>query len=96
MESGVCLTKPETPSLPLPPRPTGQFTEVFGADFRFPIRAGLGEKVGPDVGGAAAIGAVNDDDVVAGELYAGIGLGDLRIVPLGDLCPDRFPREPSA
>src|SRR5579884_1066564 len=29
MELGVCSTWPATPSLPLPPRPTGQLTEVF-------------------------------------------------------------------
>src|SRR5437764_10697850 len=28
MELGVCLISPATPSLPLPPRPTGQLTEV--------------------------------------------------------------------
>src|SRR5262245_10413034 len=26
---GVCLIAPATPSLPLPPRPTGQFTDAF-------------------------------------------------------------------
>src|SRR5215472_14223313 len=28
MELGVCLISPVTPSFPLPPRPTGQFTDV--------------------------------------------------------------------
>ncbi len=28
IEPGVCFTRPDTPSLPLPPTPTGQLTEV--------------------------------------------------------------------
>ncbi len=30
---GVCLTSPATPSLPLPPTPTGQLTEVATPTF---------------------------------------------------------------
>src|SRR5579871_2422371 len=35
MELGVCFTIPDTPSLPLPPRPLGQRTEVPEPTFRF-------------------------------------------------------------
>src|SRR5437762_2160404 len=33
MELGVCLTRPATPSLPLPPTPVGQFTAVATPTF---------------------------------------------------------------
>ena len=33
MEFGVCFTSPATPSLPLPPNPTGQFTVVLRRQF---------------------------------------------------------------
>src|SRR6185503_13231605 len=35
MAPGVCLTTPATPSLPWPPTPTGQFTEVAKPTFIF-------------------------------------------------------------
>ena len=40
------------------------------AHFVLPVVAGLGKEIGPDVGGAAAIGAMHDDDIGAGKLDA--------------------------
>ena len=56
-----------------------------GANLRLPLGANLRQKIGEDVGGAAAVGAVNDNDVVAGQLDPRIRLGDFGIVPLCDL-----------
>ena len=47
-------------------------------------RAHRAQVVGEHVGGAAGIGAGHDRDVLVGELDAGVGGGDFRIVPLSD------------
>ena len=59
-----------------------------GADFGTPIRAHLGQIVGPDEGGARTVGAVHDGDGGVRQADAGIELGDRRIVPLGDLAEE--------
>ena len=46
-----------------------------------PLRADLAQEVGPDEGGAASIGAMDDDDLLVGQMNARIVLGDARIVP---------------
>ena len=61
------LDLPATPSLPLPPSPTGQFTDVFVADLLFPFRADLAQVIGPDIGRAAAIRTMDDHDFLIGQ-----------------------------
>src|SRR5947209_8279200 len=51
-----------------------------------PFFADLGEIVGPDVGSAAAVGAMDDHDITAGQIDALVGTGEGRVVPLGDLA----------
>ncbi len=41
----------------------GPFDGGIGADLGLPVRADLAQVIGEDVGGAAAIGAMDDDDV---------------------------------
>ncbi len=60
MVFGFCLTWPVTPSLPLPPRPVGQFGEVPAPTFSFHSGLTFDEVVGEDGGGAAAVGAMDD------------------------------------
>jgi hypothetical protein len=72
MENGVCLTSPATPSLPLPPNPTGQFTDVLDAHFRFPLGAYLRKIVGENEAGAAAIRAMDHGDVFVGKIRPGL------------------------
>ena len=43
-------------------------------------------KVGKDVARARAVGAMHDDDRHVREVRAVVELGDLRVVPLGDLA----------
>ena len=80
-------TVPATPSLPLAPAPAGHFTLVDDAHLA-PSTRGLciDEVVGEHEGRAGAVGAVHRGDGQAGQLHAVIELGDLRIVPLGDLA----------
>src|SRR6185503_17749777 len=54
------------------------------ADLNVPLLADSGKIVGPDIGGAAAIGTMDHDNIVTGKLDPGVGFGDLRIVPFGD------------
>src|SRR5208337_1679953 len=51
-----------------------------------PLLADLAQVVGKDEGGAAAIGAVNDDDLLVGQFDAGVVLGDAAVVPVGYLA----------
>ena len=67
MAPGVCFTSPATPSLPLPPTPAGQFTDVPTPTFFLPFRRHLRQVVDPDVGRAGAVRAVNDGDVGVGK-----------------------------
>src|SRR6185369_3837357 len=55
------------------------------ADRIFPFRTDLREIVGEDVSGTATVGAMHGDDGLRRQIYAGILLGDARIVPAGDL-----------
>ena len=61
--------EPVTPSLPLPPGADGPIDRGALADFVLPVIADFGEIVGPNIGGAAAVGAVNDDDVLIRERF---------------------------
>src|SRR5262249_37188336 len=54
------------------------------ADLIFPIAADLGEIVGPNVGGAAAVGAVNDDDVIGRKIDAFVSARNGWVIPFGD------------
>ena len=82
----VVLTCPATPSFPLPPRPTGHLTDAPLPTLLCPLCAHAGEVIGEDAGGAAAVGAVHDDDRLVGELHARVVIGNLRVVPFGDLA----------
>src|SRR5581483_9207397 len=53
-----------------------------------PLGTDLGEVIGEDVGCATAVGAVNDDDVLVGELDVGICGRDRFIVPVGDFAEE--------
>src|SRR5260370_36711989 len=53
------------------------------ADLGLPLVADLRKIVGPDVGSAAAVRAVHDDDVVCGKIYTLVGAGDDRVIPFG-------------
>src|SRR5712664_373211 len=53
------------------------------ADLGLPLVAELRKIVGPDVGSAAAVRAMHDDDVVCGKIYALVDAGDGRVLPLG-------------
>jgi hypothetical protein len=64
------------------------FQAAAGADIGGPGGTDLGEVVAEDVGGAAAVGAVHDVDVDAGQVRAGVEGGDGRVVPLGDLAEE--------
>ncbi len=44
MDPGVCATRPETPSLPLPPTPTGQLTDVATPTFSLNVGDTLARK----------------------------------------------------
>ena len=58
------------------------------ADFRFPLLADFGQIVGPNVGGAAAIGTVDHDDVGGRQFHARVGFHQFRIVPFRDLAEE--------
>ncbi len=58
------------------------------ADFRFPFLADLGQIVGPDVGGAAAVGTVDHNNVSGRQFDTGVGFHQFRIVPFGDLTEE--------
>ena len=55
-----------------------------GADLRFPFGAGFGEEITPDEAGAAAVGAMDDDDIEIRETKAWIGLLEEGIIPFFD------------
>src|SRR5229473_4194827 len=58
------------------------------ADLGLPLIAYTGKIVGPDVGGAAAFGAVHDNDLLGGKLDAFVGDGDGGVIPLGDFAKE--------
>ena len=57
-----------------------------GADLRLQVRADFRQVVGEQEGGARAVGAVHDGDVVGRQLHARVQRGDRLRVPLGDLA----------
>src|ERR1035438_3425672 len=55
---------------------------------RCPGGVDAGEVVAEDVGGAAAVGAVDHGDRVGGDVGAGVERGDDGVVPSGDLAEE--------
>src|SRR6516162_2501540 len=53
-----------------------------------PLRADFREIVGPTIGGAASVRAVDNDDVLGGKLNAFVRLSNQRIVPLRYLAQE--------
>ena len=58
------------------------------ADLGFPFFADFGKIVGPDEGRSAAVGAVDNNDVLRRQIHARIRFGDFRIVPFGDFTQE--------
>src|SRR5206468_1987378 len=58
------------------------------ANLTLPLRADFGQIIGPDEGGAAAIGPVHDGDIGVGQVYTGIELFQGRIVPFFNLAEE--------
>ena len=52
------------------------------------MRHYLGEVIGKDIGGTAAIGAVNDDDGLIGKVDPRVRFGNRGIIPAGDLTQE--------
>ena len=86
MAPGVCLTTLATPELCGAPVPVGQFTAVPVPTWLLPGRADVGEVVGEVVRRPGAVGAVDDGDVLAGQVFARVELLDRRVVPVRDLA----------
>ncbi len=86
MELGVSSTRVATPSLPCASRPTGHLTVVPLPTDGLPLGVGFAEEVGPGEGGAAAVGAMDDDDFCVGKGDAVIEFADGGVVPLADLA----------
>ena len=88
MAPGNCLTWPATPSLPLPPRPAGHFTEVPLPTVSAQTGLTLLKIIGEDVARAAAVGTMHHNHRQVGQIHARIERGDFRIVPLGDVAEE--------
>ena len=82
MEPGDWRIWPVTPSLPLPPRPTGQLTALPLPTLDCHSSTDGGEIGGEGVGGAGAVGAVNDENLGVREV-------DARVVLLEERDPAR-------
>src|SRR6266850_762068 len=54
------------------------------ANFFFPVPVNFRKIVSPDISRATAIRSVNDNDVVPGEVYTLVGIGDGRVIPFGN------------
>ena len=63
----------------------GPFDGGATADGGLPVGVGFAKEVGPDEGGAAAVGAVDDDDRVAGQGDVAVDGADGGIVPGADI-----------
>ena len=61
-------------------------TETTLADFVLPFFADLRKIICPDVGRAAAVRAVNHNDIVARKVHALVRASDCRIIPFGDFA----------
>src|ERR1035438_2377362 len=81
----------------LAPQARGPTYRSARAHLGLPLRADFGQVIGPYEGSAAAVGPMHYDDLGVRQFRAGIGLLQLRIVPLLDLAQidsrQRFGRE---
>jgi len=66
----------------------GPFDGDAAAYGGLPFWVGFGEKVGEGEGGAAAVGAMDDDYVGVGEVDAAIDGADGGVVPSADLAEE--------
>ena len=88
MEFGVCLTSPGHAFVALAAQSHGPVHRSALADLALPFVADLGEVIGPDVRRPAAIGAVDDHDVIRRQIHALIRARDRRVIPLRDFSEE--------
>ena len=77
---------PDTPSLPLPPTPTGHLSDASTPTLLLNSGRDLAQIVGEDEGRPRAVGAMDEGDVGGWQRDAGVEFHERRIVPLLDLA----------